>query len=82
MLEKLLGSRSFGTIISHLVYYQVTFPISSRGLGLSLVVRCFAPAFLGCWALIIFTLVFHFQQDDHFILLGAMAHVKISIYPF
>jgi hypothetical protein len=41
-----------------------------------------APSFLGCWALIILALVICFQQDDHHILLDAMAHLEIDIFPF
>jgi hypothetical protein len=40
-------------------------------------------AFLGCWALITFTFVIHFQQDDHPILFNAMAQcVKTGVFPF
>jgi hypothetical protein len=81
MLEKLLGSRSFGTIVGHLVCCQIILLISSRGLGLPLVVRHATPTFLGCWALIVHALVFHFQQDDHPILLNVVTDVKIDIYP-
>jgi len=41
-----------------------------------------APTFLGCWALITFALVICFRQDDHPILLDAMAHLEINIFPF
>jgi hypothetical protein len=82
MLEKLLRSRSFGTIMGHLVRRQVTLPTSSRGLAFPLVVRRVTPAFLGCWVLIILALVFHFQHDDHSTLFDAMAHVETSTYPF
>ncbi len=41
-----------------------------------------ALAFLGCWALIVLALVFHFQQDDHCTLFDAVANVKIGIYSF
>jgi galactokinase len=41
-----------------------------------------APTFLKCWALIALALIFHFQQDDHCILLDVMAHVETDIYPF
>jgi hypothetical protein len=81
-LEKLLKLGSFGTIVGHWVRHQVIFPISSRGLGLSLVVQRFALAFLGCWALITLALVFHFQPDDHLTLFDVGAHVKIGISPF
>jgi hypothetical protein len=46
------------------------------------VVQIIALAFLGCWALITPALVICFQQDDHHILLDAMAHVEIGISPF
>jgi hypothetical protein len=39
-------------------------------------------AFLRCWTLINPTLVSCFQQDDHFILLDAVAHVEIDTYSF
>ncbi len=44
-------------------------------------VQYVALAFLGCWVFIVLALVFHFQQDDHLILLDEVAHVKIGIYP-
>jgi hypothetical protein len=34
MLDKLLGSKCFGTIMGHLAYCQVIFHVSSKGLGL------------------------------------------------
>jgi hypothetical protein len=37
-----------------------------------------ALAFLGCWALIVPTLVTHFQHDDRPIFLDVVAHVKID----
>ncbi len=40
------------------------------------------PPFLRGWALIVLTLIFRFQQDDHFILLNVVAYVKIGTYPF
>jgi hypothetical protein len=45
-------------------------------------VQLVALAFLRCWALIIPTLIFCFQQDDHPILLDVMAHLKIGTYTF
>jgi hypothetical protein len=82
MLEKQLGSRSFGTIVGHLVCCQIIFFISSKGLGLSSMVGHATPPLLRGWALIVFTLIFRFQQDDHFILLDVVAYVKIGTYPF
>jgi len=61
MLEKLLGSGSFGTTVGHLVSCQVIFLASSRGLGLPSVVQCATPTFLRCWALIAFALMSRFQ---------------------
>jgi hypothetical protein len=58
MLEKLLGSRSFGTTMGHLACRQVTILALSRGLDLSSIVQCDAPAFLRCWVLIVPALVF------------------------
>jgi hypothetical protein len=37
-------------------------------------------AFLGCWALIVLTLVIHFQKDDHLILFDVVTHVKTNIF--
>ncbi len=68
--------------MAHLTCHQITFPISLGGLGLPSMVQFTALAFLGCWALIVPTLIFHFQQDDHFAFLDVMAHVKTSTYPF
>ncbi len=82
MLKKLLRSRSFGIIVGHLVHCQVILPTSLGGLGLLLIVRRATPASLGCWALIILALVFHFQHDDHPIFLDAVAHLETSTYPF
>jgi hypothetical protein len=61
MLEKLLGSGSFFTIVDHLASHQITLLVFSQGLKLPSVVQLVAPAFLGCWTLIIPTLVFRFQ---------------------
>jgi len=82
ILKKLLGSRSFGTIMGHLARCQVIFFASSRGLGLPSVVQHATPTFLECWALIALALIFHFQHDDHFILFDVVAYVKIGIFPF
>jgi len=60
MLEKQLGSISFGTIVGHLVCCQITFLISSGGLGLSLMVGRATPALLRGWAFIVLTLIFRF----------------------
>jgi len=75
MLEKQLGSRSFGTIIGHLVCCRIIFLIFSGGLGLSSVVGRVTPALLRGWAFIVLTLIFRFQHDDHFVLLDVVAHV-------
>jgi hypothetical protein len=45
-------------------------------------VRFVALAFLEHWALIIPTLISHFQQNDHPTLLNVVAHVDIDISPF
>ncbi len=74
-------ARSFGTIMGHLVHYQITLHVSLGGLDLPSMVQHVAIAFLECCALIALTLIFHFQQD-HLTLLDIMAHVKIGIYPF
>jgi hypothetical protein len=59
MLEKLLGSRSFGTTMGHLARHKIILIVFSGGLGLPLVVRHVTFTFLGYWALIIPALVFH-----------------------
>jgi hypothetical protein len=82
MLKKLLGSKSFGTMVSHLAHCQIIIHASVTGLPLPSMVRRATPTFLGCWALIIPTLVSHFQEDDHPIILDVVAHVNIGIYPF
>jgi hypothetical protein len=41
-----------------------------------------ALAFLRCWALIFFTFITCFQWDDHLIILNAMVHVKLALFPF
>jgi len=53
-----------------------------RGIGLPLMVRLVAPAFVGYWALITFALVFCFHKDDHFTFLHALVHVKTNTYPY
>jgi len=82
MLEKLLRSGSFGTTLGNLAHHQITLFVSSGGLNLPLVVQCVGPTSLRCWTLIVPTLVSHFQQDDHLILLDGVAHVKTDSYPF
>jgi hypothetical protein len=82
MLEKLFGVGSFGGYINHLIHYHTILFISSDGFGLPFMVWTTTPAFLGCWALIAFALVIHFQQDDRLIFLNAIAHVEIGISPF
>ncbi len=82
MLEKLLGSRSFGTTMDHLARHQVIIFVLSKGLGLSSTVQHATLAFLGCWVLIIPAVVFFFQQDDHLIILDVGKHVKTSILAF
>jgi hypothetical protein len=51
-LEKLLGTRSFNSMVGHLAYCQVILFVFSRGFALPLVVQLVAPIFLGCLALI------------------------------
>jgi hypothetical protein len=60
MLEKLLNVGSFGGFINHLTCHQTTFPTSLSGLGLPPMVWIVALALLGCWALIVLTLVTRF----------------------
>jgi hypothetical protein len=47
-LEKILHTRSFNTILDHLVCHQITLPTSLRGIGLPLVVQFVALVFWGC----------------------------------
>jgi hypothetical protein len=61
MLEKFFGVGSFGNSIDHLACCQTILLASSSGLSLFSTVQIVAPAFLGCWALIIPTLVTCFQ---------------------
>jgi len=82
MLDKLFSEGSFGGSIDHLAHHQATFPISSNRFGFLSMVWIVTPAFLGCWALITFPLVIHFQQDDHLILLDVVAHVETDISLF
>jgi hypothetical protein len=82
MLERLLGVGSFGGFIGHLACPHAIFLAFSNGFGFFSIVRIIAFTFLECWALIIFALVIHFQHDDHPILLVAIAHVDINIFPF
>jgi hypothetical protein len=82
MFKKLLRSRSFGTIVGHLACRQVILLVFSKGLNLPSMIGHVSHTFLGCWALIVPALISHFQQDDHPILLDAVAHVEIGTYPF
>jgi len=59
--EKLFGVGSFGNSIDHLVCCQTILLASSSGLSFFSMVQIVALAFLGCWALIIPTLVTCFQ---------------------
>jgi hypothetical protein len=81
-ISKLLGGGSFGGFIGHLVHRQATFHVSSSRIDPISMVRIIAFTFLGCWALIIPTLITCFSQDDHLILLDAMAHVETDNSPF
>jgi hypothetical protein len=47
MLEKLLGVGSFDNTVGNLAGHQITLPIFSRGLGLSLRVQLATLTFLG-----------------------------------
>ncbi len=57
---KLLTGGSLGEIIGHLVHHQVIFFVFSSMLDLTFVVQIVALTFLGCWALIIPTLITRF----------------------
>jgi glycerol uptake facilitator-like aquaporin len=64
---------SIGGFINHLNCCQTIILTSSGRLGLPFVVWNVVLAFLGCWALIVFTFVIH-----HPILLDVMTHVEID----
>ncbi len=69
-------------MVGHLAHHQVILLIFSKGFGLPSMVRHVALIFLGCWALIIFALVIHFQLDDHLLFFHVMAHVESGTFPF
>jgi hypothetical protein len=66
---------SFSSSLNHFTYFF-------KGLGLPLVIQLVTLTFLGCWVLIILTIVICFQQNDHSILLNEMAHIKTATFPF
>jgi hypothetical protein len=76
MSDKLLGVGSFGVSINHLVL------ASSSRFNLPFVVWTIALVFLRCWAFIILAFVIRLQQDDHIILLDAIAHVETNNFSF
>jgi hypothetical protein len=69
-------------MVGHLVHHKIILPISLRGFGLSSMVRLVALIFLGCWAIIIFAFLTHFQLDDHILFFHVMTHVKSGTFPF
>jgi hypothetical protein len=81
MLEKLFGARSFGGFINHLTYHQAIFFTFSNELNFIFMVQIVAPAFLGCWALIVPALVTCLQDDRH-ILLDVITHIQTNTSPF
>jgi hypothetical protein len=78
-LKKLFGVKLFGDSISLLTHHEAILLAFLSEFNLPFVVRIITFAFLGCWALIVFALVIHFQQDDHHILLDVIAHVETCI---
>ncbi len=78
MLEKLLGVGNFSGFISHSTHHQAIFPTFFSKFSFPFMVQIIALAFLGCWALIILTLVICLQQDDHHIILDAITHVETN----
>jgi hypothetical protein len=66
---------SFNSSLNHFTYFF-------KGFSLPLVIQLVTPTFLGCWALIIPTIVVCFQRNDRPILFNVMAHVKTTIFPF
>jgi hypothetical protein len=82
MLDKLLGVGSFGGSIGHLAHHHAIHLASLGGFNIPFVVWIIALVFLRCWALITLASVTHFQQDDHIILLDAIAHVETNIFSF
>jgi hypothetical protein len=79
MLEKLFGVGSFGGSICHPTHCQAILAFLGK-LGFPFVIWTIAFAFLGCWALIIFTFIIHFKQDDHLIILDAITHVETKFF--
>ncbi len=75
-MEKLIGAGSFGGFINHLTCHHATLPTSLSKFNLLFMVQTTILTFLGCWALIVHTLLIHFQYDDHPILLNVVAHVE------
>ncbi len=65
-----------------MVCCQIILPTFLWGLSLPSMVQCTTLPFLGCWALIVFALIFRFQQDDHLTFFDVVAHVRTIIYPF
>jgi hypothetical protein len=62
MLKILLGMRAFGIMMGHLAHSQVILPTFPKELGLFLVVRLVALAFLRYWVLIDFVFIICFQR--------------------
>jgi hypothetical protein len=73
---------SFGRFIGHIARHQCILPTSLGSFNFLFVVLIVAPAFMGCWALIVLALVICFQQDDQPILLDVVAHVETNISLF
>jgi hypothetical protein len=56
-LKKLLGARFFGGSIDHLIHHQSIIPVFLGELNFPSIIQISTSTFLGCWALIIATLV-------------------------
>jgi len=79
-LEKLLGVGFYGGYINHLSSCHSS--CFFKWVQPPFVVWIIARTFLGCSALIVPTLVNHFQHDDHTILLDVVTHVETNIFLF
>jgi hypothetical protein len=56
--------RSFSGSIDHLIHCHPILLASSSELDFPFMVWIVAPAFLGCWAMIVLAIITHFQSDD------------------
>ncbi len=67
-------------VVNHLAHHEATFLISLGKLGPLSIIWTIALAFLGCWALIVSTFIYHFEQNDHHIILDVVTRVEIKLF--